>query len=220
MTSERLAEIHLVASPADEPYALATTDECQRRVGLMVLPHMQALTDYRTRVRVSLGPGYDTPSFDPCDGGVEAKALILLEAPGPKAVRSAFVSRNNPDPTAKNLCGLLADAHLPRSATLIWNVVPYYVGEAGRIRAVNTQDLQLSEPFLKELLGLLTNLMVVVLMGKKAQKMAQAIRTYTDVPIISTHHPSARVFNLWPEKKAEAAEAFTAVAKLIMENAG
>ena len=219
MTSERLADLHLVASIEDEPYALASAEERQRRGGLMASPHMQVLTDYLDRLRVSLGPGYDTPSFDPCDGGVGAKALFLLEAPGPKAVSSAFVSRNNPDPTAKNLGELLADAHIPRSVTLIWNAVPYYVGDAGRIRTVNNKDLLFSQPYLEELIRLLPDLMVIVLMGKKAQKMAQVIMNYTDVSIICTSHPSARVFNLWPEKKAEVSEALRAVARLIMENA-
>ena len=216
----KMADIRPVASPEDEPYALASAEERQRRISLMALPHIRTLADYLSQLRISLGPGFDTPSFDPCDGGAGAKALFLLEAPGPKAVSSAFVSRNNPDPTAKNLCGLLADAHLPRSATLIWNAVPYYVGEAGKIRAVNSKDLQLSRPFLKELLGLLPELMVVVLMGKKAQKMAQVIKGYADVLIIYTPHPSARVFNTWPEKKTETADAFRAVAKLITENVG
>lgn len=181
-------------------------------------PHMGVLTDYLARLSERLGPRYNIPFFDPCDGGVLAKALFLLEAPGPKAIDSTFVSRNNPDPTAKNLCGFLADAHISRSATLIWNVVPYYVGEAGKVRAVNKQDLQRSQPFLEELIGLLPNLMVVVLMGKKTQQMAKVIRAHTDVPIISTHHPSARVFNVWPEKRAEVNEVLKVMAKLITEN--
>ncbi len=98
--------------------------------------------------------------------------------------------------------------------------MPYYVGEEGKIRAVNSQDLQLSEPFLKVLLGLLPNLMVIVLMGKKAQKMVQAIKKWTDVPILTTHHPSARVFNVWPEKRAEVAEVLKVVAKIVAEDAG
>ena len=219
MIPDQLSTILGATSPADEPYALDSAEERQRRVGLMALSHMQPLTDYLTRLRAALGPGYDTPSFDPCDGGVGAKALFLLEAPGPKAVSSAFVSRNNPDPTAKNLGELLADAHIPRSATLIWNAVPYYVGDVGRIRTVNNKDLLFSQPYLEELIRLLPDLMVIVLMGKKAQKMAQVIMNYTDVSIICTSHPSARVFNLWPEKKAEVSEALRAVARLIMENA-
>ena len=39
------------------------------------------------------------PHFDPLDGGSNAQVLFLMEAPGPKASASGFVSRNNPDET-------------------------------------------------------------------------------------------------------------------------
>ncbi len=45
---------------------------------MMASPRMRALVDYLARLRDCLGPNFDTPSFDPCDGGVGAKALILL----------------------------------------------------------------------------------------------------------------------------------------------
>jgi hypothetical protein len=41
------------------------------------------------------------PDFDPEGGTENAKFLIILEAPGPKADK--YVSCENKDPTAKNL---------------------------------------------------------------------------------------------------------------------
>src|SRR5438874_12179802 len=57
----------------------------------------------------AVGPQASIPDFDPWDGGVHAQVLFLLEAPGSKAVDSGFVSRNNPDETAKNFFELNRD---------------------------------------------------------------------------------------------------------------
>ena len=182
---------------------------------MLTLPHMKPLTDYLASVRDRQGEDYRTPYFDPCDGGIQARALFLLEAPGPQAVGSEFVSRNNPDPTARNLWYLMRDAGIPRSDTLIWNIVPWYVGEKGRIRPVNAGDVQQSLPYLHELLDLLTRLQMIVLVGKKAQSAAPYIRAMTPLPITQTYHMSAQVFNISPEKKRQTQEAFVSIAQFL-----
>ncbi len=68
------------------------------------------------------------PHFDPLDGGINARVLFLLEAPGAKAVASGFVSRNNPDETARNFFDLNMAAGIARRDTVCWNVVPWYIG--------------------------------------------------------------------------------------------
>ena len=70
------------------------------------------------------------------------KFYTLLEAPGPKAVLSGFVSRNNPDGSAKNFFEFNAQAKIPRKLTVTWNVVPWYIGDGKRIRSANRADLQ------------------------------------------------------------------------------
>jgi hypothetical protein len=82
------------------------------------------------------------PDFDPWDAGIDAEILFLLEAPGARAVASTIVSRNNPDETAKNMFLLHQDACIPRARTLLWNVVPWYIGDGARIRAATPQDLE------------------------------------------------------------------------------
>ena len=79
-------------------------------------------------IRQETGLAREIPYFDPLDGGIAAKCFFLLEAPGPKAVVSGFISRNNPDETAKNFFNLNQDADLPRKSTVSWNVVPWYIG--------------------------------------------------------------------------------------------
>src|SRR5262245_33198532 len=55
-------------------------------------PHVRPLMEL---VRYLRSRGLDVPNVDPNDGGVNAQVLILLETPGPKAVASRFVSRDN-----------------------------------------------------------------------------------------------------------------------------
>lgn len=76
------------------------------------------------------------PDFDPCDGGIDARILCLLEAPGTQAVRTTFISQDNPDPTARNMRSILAEAGVPRRWIIIWNIVPWYVGTMQKIRPV------------------------------------------------------------------------------------
>ena len=169
----------------NEPYALSCAIERQRREGMLNQPHIKPLVEYLARIWLE-HPDKQLPGFDPCDGGTSARILFLLEAPGPKAVGSTFISRNNPDQTAKNFCELLQVAGIARRDTLIWNIVPWYVGDGKRIRPVVSQDIQQASPYVKELFDMLKNL-----------------------------HPSPQVFNISPEKKVQAQEILFRVAKML-----
>ena len=203
--------------PEDEPYALKVLSEQQRRSAMLQQSHIEPLATYLAKIKAE-HPEKELPCFDPCDGGINAKALFFLEAPGPKAVGSTFISRNNPDPTARNICDLLQEAGILRGDTLLWNIVPWYVGDGGRIRAVNNDDIRQSFPYVKELLSLLPNLEVIALLGKKAQSAKSQLRQLTSVPIVETPHPSARVFNVWPHKKEEMREHLRQIAAMINRN--
>ena len=72
------------------------------------------------------------PNCDPRDGGVGARALFLLESPGPKAVNSGYVSSDNPDPSARNFKKLLAQAGFARAEVALWNVVPHFISTKER----------------------------------------------------------------------------------------
>lgn len=180
--------------------------------------HMQPLVTFVERARKSLNIEDDIPMFDPCDGGVNARVLIFLEAPGRKALDSQFVSRNNPDRTAAKINQLLNAARINRKDTIIWNIVPWYIGQDDtrkRIRAANVADIAQALPFNKELLKLLTNLEVIVLMGKNAQLAKADIRSITNALIFCTAHPSPRVVNSWPQKIEEAQQVFIKVGSIL-----
>jgi hypothetical protein len=53
---------------------------------------------------------------------------------------------------------LLAEADFDRREVVLWNVVPWYVGDGSKIRPVRPSDIQQALPDLQALLGLLTSL--------------------------------------------------------------
>jgi len=204
----------MVTDP-DSPYALRDLDEIKRRLAMLTLPHIAPLIAYAQQITAKLGDSYQIPYFDPCDGGTHAKVLFLLEAPGRKAVGSSFISRNNPDPSARNMCTLLNTAELPRTATLLWNIVPWYVGSESRIRAVKKSDVVTAIPFLKELIDLLPNLKAIVLVGRKAQSAKSQIIQLTSARFFESHHPSQQVMNRWPERRNEMLVTFKSLADFL-----
>jgi len=98
----------------DRPKLLGEPAAREARLRQLGEPHVAPLTRFVDNLRRAF-PGRNIPHFDPWDGGIRAEVLFLQEAPGPKAVVSGFVSRNNPDETAKNFSksarqqGLLGD---------------------------------------------------------------------------------------------------------------
>jgi hypothetical protein len=193
--------------PSDRPKSLKSPVERAARLALVDEPHVAPLNDYVRRIRQGVGPVMQVPFFDPLDGGIAAKCLYLLEAPGARAVTSGFISRNNPDESAKNFFELNREAGIPRTATVIWNIAPWYIGSSQRIRAAQKGDLAAGLPYLLELLQLLPALRIVVLMGQKptsAEGTIRAARPDLDIvqsphpsPLYVNHHPSNRQNILW-----------------------
>jgi uracil-DNA glycosylase len=147
-------------------------------------------------MREAKGPGYDIPDFDPLDGGVDAAVLFLLEAPGPKAVSSGFISRNNPDETAKNFFLLNVKAGIDRRKTATWNAVPWYIGTGTKIRPAKTDDVREADEWLAELLATLPRLRFVVFVGRKALHAQDVVRRLRpDVTVMTMPHPSPMFIN-------------------------
>jgi len=160
------------------------------------------LTRYVAQLRAWVGGIASIPDFDPWDGGVNAEVLFLLEAPGAKAVETGFISRNNPDETAKNFFLLNQEAGISRERTVIWNIVPWYIGTGTRIRPANPTDIAQGIGPLAELLPLLPVLHAVVLVGKKAGAARSAIAELRPhVRVFDTPHPSPLFINNKPENR-------------------
>ena len=187
----------------DAPKSLGTPAVRQARLAALDKPHVQPLTEFVHSLRKEMGADCSIPFFDPLDGGTLAECLFLLEAPGPKAVTSGFVSRNNPDETARNFYELSNEAGLARERTIMWNVVPWYIGSGTKIRPATSRDLRVAGPALERLLMLLPRLHTVVLVGAKSARAKQAVQRMA--PGVRVHvipHPSPMFVNRSPRNRS------------------
>ncbi len=167
---------------------------------------MQALVD---QIRSDRGTE-SVPYVDPDSGGVDARVLFILESPaGPAAMGSGMLSADNDDETAANMWRLYEQSGLARSSALHWNAVPWYVGQDGLEKSVTSRDVLAGALWLNRLVDLLPQLLLVVTMGKPAQR---AFATYVDVhgagrvEWLAAPHPSPKVkhghAHLWPQVEA------------------
>lgn len=184
-----------IIDPADHPYALQDVRERRARRARLREAHIVPLTAFVENLRAATGLDDAIPDFDPLDGGVAAELLFLLEARGAKAVASGFVSRNHPDQTARNWCLLLNQAGIPRRQSVLWNIVPWYLGTGTRIRNANAADIQAGLHTLPELLQLLPRLRGIILVGGSAQRAHAEIARMIQVPIHHVPHPSPQFVN-------------------------
>jgi uracil-DNA glycosylase len=164
-------------------------------------PHILPLTTFVSEIRAAENRQNEIPFFDPLDGGIEAKFLFVLEAPGPQAVKSGFISRNNPDESAKNMFLLLKEAGFARGDTLLWNIVPWYIGDGTKIRGANRSDVTRGLVYLQKLLTLLEQLQCLILVGQKAASARVEIAKIWNRPIYETPHPSPKFVNRLPANR-------------------
>jgi uracil-DNA glycosylase len=185
--------------PGDRPWLLHAEAARLGRRAELTAPHIAPLTAFVQRLRTATGVERDIPDFDPWDGGVEAECLFLLEAPGPQAVASGFVSRNNPDVSARNFFDLNTEAGIARERTVAWNIVPWYIGTGARIRAATRSDIAAGLGHLGELLDLLPRLRAIVLVGRKAQAAQPTVRSLRpSQTVFLVPHPSPKFVNRRP----------------------
>jgi uracil-DNA glycosylase len=152
------------------------------------------------RIRSEQGLAREVPGFDPSNGNERARFLLLLEAPGPKAVESGFVSLDNDDNTARNLRKQLQQANIARDEIVLWNVVPWYLGNSAgtKIRAAKRADITKCLAYLSAVVASLKKLECIVLVGGTARKAHVYLSHETDIRILGCHHTSQRVQNTLP----------------------
>jgi uracil-DNA glycosylase len=161
--------------------------------------HVAPLAAYVERLRISTSKGKLIPYFDPLDGGTRARCLFVFEAPGPKAVQSGFISRNNPDESAKNMFNFSKKVGLARKLTASWNIVTWYVGERGRINPARAQEISEGRSHLLKVIRLFPRLRVVVMGGKKAEKAWDDLeRSFPSLHLFAMPHPSPQFVNRGP----------------------
>lgn len=201
------------ATLVDRPKLLGDPIAREMRRAQLMEPHVAPLTEFVAQLRLRVGPEAIVPDFDPWDGGTRARVLFLLEAPGGRAVQSGFVSRNNPDETAKNFFELNHAAGIARTQSVTWNVVPWYIGTGTRIRAATTADVKAGAESLERLLSLLRELRAVVLIGRKAARVADLVtRLRPSLRMFRSPHPSPMFMNRSPENRKSVLAALRRVA--------
>ena len=160
---------------------------------------MQSMMDDGQRLeqwrRSLVDSGRRMPLFDPRDGGVAARLLILLETPGPGGAEERAVSRDNLTGTARNLTRFLAVAAIARHDTILWNTVPWIVHEPGaRNRALRRGEIGEGLATLPGFLALLPRLRVVVLSGRVAREAAPIVAAQRPgLPVLTMPHPSPTI---------------------------
>lgn len=174
---------------------------------------MSSLTKFVDRIRSEQNLISEVPGFDPNNGNEKARFLLVLEAPGRKAVESGFVSLSNKDQTAANLKEQLLEAGVKQSEIALWNVVPWYLGNSDKtkIRPARSRDISQCLDYLTDLVRLLERLEAIVLVGAAARKAHIRLSHATNVRILSCHHPSPRVKNYTPASAAENIAVFKAM---------
>lgn len=102
---------------------------------------------------------------------------------------SGFISRDNDDPTAAAAFAFHRAAGIPRSETLMWNVIP---GWNGMIK-VTAAELAAGVQDVAGLVGLLPRLGTIVLVGGRAAKADTLVRSLGNFAVLRSAHPSPQV---------------------------
>jgi hypothetical protein len=149
---------------------------------------------------ISRTVGGDVPNVDPDCGGVNARVLLLLEAPaGAAAHGSRMLSADNNDGTAANVWRAYKHSGLPREWGMHWNAVPWYLGVRGKIAAAKAHDVGLGREWLLRLVDLLPELSVILCLGNAARDAVNPEREQLEergLNLLSAPHPSQRVYNV------------------------
>ncbi len=200
----------------DKPKLLGNPAAKAARLLQLFDPNLKPLTNFVEDLRKEIGPEASIPFFDPWDGGIAAEILFLLEAPGAKAVGSGFISRNNPDETAKNFFKLNVETGIPRGRTITWNIVPWYIGSGTRIRPAAKKDIDAGLTTLNRLFSLLPKLRGVVLIGRKAERAEEhCLEMQPNLKIFKSPHPSPMFINRSPNNRSKILTVFRDVSTFL-----
>jgi uracil-DNA glycosylase len=164
---------------------------------------MDNLRKFVNKIRKENGLTKEVPDFDPLNGNANARILFVLEAPGAKAVKTGYISFDNPDQSARNFRDQLHKAEIDRGEIAIWNIVPWYLGDGNRIKAACVSDVLKGLNYLYELIKILKKLEFIVLVGGAARRAHTFLSHKVNIRILGCHHPSPKVVNNNPSMAEE-----------------
>ncbi|MFT4470847.1 uracil-DNA glycosylase [Arthrobacter sulfonylureivorans] len=199
----------------NSPRAHRHRAEVDRKLALLDEPHVKDLNDWvrdlnRMRAGHQAAAESLVPWFDPSGGGIYARILFLLEAPGSRSSASrgsGLISIDNNDATAANCFTLAHEAGLPRQAFALWNIVPWYLPDGPRTQTTRLADVLEATQHLETVLGLFRQLDLVITFGAHARTGWELLRTRSSgirsLDWQAVPHPSATNLNTRPENRAE-----------------
>src|ERR1700687_587849 len=153
-------------------------------------PHLLGLTSLVGGLRAR---GLNVPNVDLNDGGINASILFLFETPGPKAV-GGFVSRDNPDPSARNFTKVCDQVGLERTKTAVWNVVPHCISTATKSRNPSRSEIIAAVPDTQAFINQFVRLKAVIFCGSSAQ-IAMPYVDCHGAKMLATFHTGAQSYN-------------------------
>lgn len=212
-----------------EPKSFKDSHLVAERLAHLDDEHIAPLSEFVRALRRRRGGDESVPWFDPDGGGIRAEVLLLLEAPGPKAVGaghfgplkagSGIISADNNDETARTVFTLRDEVGLARDRLVAWNAVPWFVGnDDGNIKGAGDKDTDEGLPHLLALVELLTELRVVVTMGRPAQRAwaKLVLKKPNRLVVIPSFHPSPVALGCNPGARDQIRQAFT-LARLVLD---
>lgn len=192
----------------DAPRGLRDKDAFDLRRRMLALARVRDLKTWADSIAVSRG--VNVPYPDPADGGVDAKVLILLEAPTQRlpdsAEQAGFLSVDNDSAAAEEMWRARELVGLQQGTALHWAIVPWYLPEGTGPKRSETRD---GSGLLLELLAMLPRLDTVINCGLEAQKAwHEFVAPHApDLEVIDTWHP-ATVAMAQEGKRADLQDAF------------
>ncbi len=177
-------------------------------------PHVRSLSDFVRRLRIETGPA--VPWFDPLDGGIGARLLVLMEAPSRKGIQNGFVSVDNPTPTGRRMREEFAAAGIRRTDLAIWNIVPWYLGDELKARNPTSAERRQGTFELRSLLPLFPQLQVVLTLGVPAREGWRSL--HLDLAYFAAPHPSNTNLCARPWVLEEFRSTLTEVTRLLDPN--
>jgi uracil-DNA glycosylase len=196
--------------------SLGNYAECKELHSRKFEPHVEALNAVVKGIRKFHGLDWQVPWFDPNGGGIDARVLFILEAPGPKTVISGFISVDNPDQTARNWKELLAEAGIAPKEICIWNIYPIYISEDdGNNREPSPEEIFYGiELIINRLLPLFKKDIPICLVGNHSGSTEHHF-TSLGYTVFRCPHPSQRSLNRYPIKRDEICNTLKQIRKLI-----
>ena len=187
-------------------------------------PHVAPINALVDELIKTAGRGW-VPCVSPLYGGVNARVLNIHRDPGPKTHDqqggSGFLCTENDDASAERFATLLDSAGMAVSETQSWNAYPWYINRLPR-----AAELEAGTEPLRQLLGLLPGLRVVMLHGGSARDGWRRLARrhpglVSGLQVVPTYHTSNQAFIGPPEvreaRMAALREAFARTARILRE---